>query len=92
MAADTAQPASAAGQPGRGLPTHVAAQPLDYGPEWLHLVTAAEEQLLLDQAPHLTPLGCLGEPGDIADIVALLASDRSRWITGQTLHAGGGRF
>ncbi|WP_406501211.1 SDR family oxidoreductase [Streptomyces sp. NBC_00500] len=36
--------------------------------------------------------GRLGEPGDIAGIVAFLASDRSRWITGQTLHAGGGRF
>ncbi|MGW1713785.1 SDR family oxidoreductase [Streptomyces sp. NPDC002156] len=40
----------------------------------------------------LTPLGRLGEPGDIADVVAFLVSDSGRWITGQTLHAGGGRF
>jgi 3-oxoacyl-[acyl-carrier protein] reductase len=38
------------------------------------------------------PLGRLGEPADIADIVAFLASDDSRWITGQTIHAGGGMF
>ena len=38
------------------------------------------------------PLGRLGEPSDIADIVAFLASDQGRWITGQTLHAGGGMF
>ena len=38
------------------------------------------------------PLGRLGEPADIADIVAFLASNGSRWITGQTIHAGGGMF
>jgi 3-oxoacyl-[acyl-carrier protein] reductase len=38
------------------------------------------------------PLGRLAEPVDIADIVAFLASDDSRWITGQTIHAGGGMF
>jgi 3-oxoacyl-[acyl-carrier protein] reductase len=38
------------------------------------------------------PLGRLGEPGDVADIVAFLASEQSRWITGQTIHAGGGMF
>ena len=38
------------------------------------------------------PLGRLGEPADIADIVAFLASHQSRWITGQTIHAGGGMF
>ncbi|WP_331732747.1 hypothetical protein OG613_48525 (plasmid) [Streptomyces sp. NBC_00015] len=50
---DTVQPASAVGESGRGLPAHVAAQPLGYGPEWLRLVAAADEQLLLlDQAPQ----------------------------------------
>lgn len=38
------------------------------------------------------PLGRLADPTDIADIVAFLASDAARWITGQTLHAGGGMF
>jgi 3-oxoacyl-[acyl-carrier protein] reductase len=39
-----------------------------------------------------TPLGRIGEPDDIADIVAFLASDAARWVTGQAVHAGGGMF
>ncbi len=37
-----------------------------------------------------TPLGRLGEPRDIADVVTFLASDEARWITGEILAAGGG--
>ncbi len=37
-----------------------------------------------------TPLGRIGEPEDIADVVLFLASDASRWITGQSLRADGG--
>ncbi len=36
------------------------------------------------------PLGRIGEPDDIADVVAFLASDDSRWITGSLLQAAGG--
>ncbi|MFD9704492.1 SDR family NAD(P)-dependent oxidoreductase [Lentzea sp. NPDC059081] len=35
-------------------------------------------------------LGRLGEPADIADFVAFLASDDARWITGQVLDVTGG--
>lgn len=45
-----------------------------------------------EQVKELTPLGRIGEPVDITDIVDLLVSDDARWITGQTLHAGGGLF
>jgi NAD(P)-dependent dehydrogenase (short-subunit alcohol dehydrogenase family) len=34
--------------------------------------------------------GRLGEPQDIADVVAFLASEDSRWVTGQHLDASGG--
>lgn len=36
------------------------------------------------------PLGRVGQPGDIADVIAFLASDDARWITGQNLVAAGG--
>lgn len=36
------------------------------------------------------PLGRLGEPADIASIVAFLVSDPGRWVSGQLLHADGG--
>ncbi len=36
------------------------------------------------------PLGRLGEPEDIAPLVAFLASDRASWITGQAISVNGG--
>ncbi|MFC5678885.1 SDR family NAD(P)-dependent oxidoreductase [Aeromicrobium endophyticum] len=36
------------------------------------------------------PLGRLGEPRDIADVVAFLVSPAGRWISGQLLNADGG--
>jgi NAD(P)-dependent dehydrogenase (short-subunit alcohol dehydrogenase family) len=38
----------------------------------------------------LTPLGRLGEPADMADAVAFLASDAARFITGVGLPVDGG--
>ena len=37
-----------------------------------------------------TPLGRIGQPGDIAKAVAFLASDDASWITGQILQSSGG--
>jgi 3-oxoacyl-[acyl-carrier protein] reductase len=37
-----------------------------------------------------TPLGRIGLPDDIASIAVFLASDDSRWLTGEQLLAGGG--
>jgi 3-oxoacyl-[acyl-carrier protein] reductase len=37
-----------------------------------------------------TPLGRLGQPQDIADVVAFVASNDARWITGERISAGGG--
>jgi 3-oxoacyl-[acyl-carrier protein] reductase len=37
-----------------------------------------------------TPLGRIGQPGDIATIAAFLASDDATWVNGQTIQAAGG--
>jgi 3-oxoacyl-[acyl-carrier protein] reductase len=37
-----------------------------------------------------TPLGRTGQPGDIASVVAFLASDNSAWVTGESIIASGG--
>ncbi|WP_298955168.1 glucose 1-dehydrogenase [uncultured Methylobacterium sp.] len=37
-----------------------------------------------------TPLGRAGRPDDIADVVAFLASDDARWVTGEVINASGG--
>ena len=36
------------------------------------------------------PRGRLGEPADIADVVAFLVSQPGRWVSGQLLHVDGG--
>ena len=38
----------------------------------------------------MTPLGRVGEPADVADVVAFLAGPDGRWLTGQNLRATGG--
>jgi NAD(P)-dependent dehydrogenase (short-subunit alcohol dehydrogenase family) len=45
-----------------------------------------------DAANKRIPLGRAGEPEDVAEAVAFLASDASRHITGQTIHINGGRI
>jgi len=45
---------------------------------------------LLAQAARRTPLGRLGQPEDIANVVALLCRDEAAWICGQVVLADGG--
>lgn len=45
---------------------------------------------LRDQIIKATALGRVGTPDDIADVVAFLASDDARWITGKVIDADGG--
>jgi 3-oxoacyl-[acyl-carrier protein] reductase len=44
----------------------------------------------VEQAVARTPLGRLGEPDDVAAVVAFLVSDDARWVTGQHIRASGG--
>ncbi|MGW4763816.1 SDR family NAD(P)-dependent oxidoreductase [Streptomyces pseudogriseolus] len=44
----------------------------------------------LDAVAGMTPLGRLGQPADVADVVAFLVGPDSRWLTGQNLRATGG--
>jgi 3-oxoacyl-[acyl-carrier protein] reductase len=37
-----------------------------------------------------TPLGGVGAPEDVADVMVFLASEQARWMTGQLLYVGGG--
>ena len=36
------------------------------------------------------PLGRIGNPEDVADVIVFLASCQSRWVTGQRIYVGGG--
>jgi 3-oxoacyl-[acyl-carrier protein] reductase len=49
------------------------------------------EEELVDRAASM-PLGRMGQPDDIANVAVFLASEKSAFMTGQTVHANGGVF
>jgi 3-oxoacyl-[acyl-carrier protein] reductase len=54
------------------------------------LLRASNPPEALEETAQVTALGRLGEPADIADVVAFLAGPGARWITGQNIQANGG--
>jgi acetoacetyl-CoA reductase/3-oxoacyl-[acyl-carrier protein] reductase len=57
--------------------------------------TRAHDRLassVIDRIKATTPAGFVAEPKDVAGVVAFLASDDARYITGQTLLIDGGRW
>jgi len=56
----------------------------DVNASWLHTPDGQKH------AVEMSALGRVGEPSDIADIVAFTASPDGRWVTGQMLDATGG--
>jgi NAD(P)-dependent dehydrogenase (short-subunit alcohol dehydrogenase family) len=59
-----------------------------------YVATDMSAQSIGDPAPIVrgVALKRVGLPGDIAEVVAFLASDASSWITGQVLTANGGQL
>jgi 3-oxoacyl-[acyl-carrier protein] reductase len=49
------------------------------------------EEELAERAASM-PLGRMGQPEDIANVAVFLASEKSAFMTGQTVHANGGIF
>lgn len=46
-------------------------------------------ELEIEESSHI-PLGRVGQPDDIANVIVFFASEQARWITGQLLYVGGG--
>ena len=59
------------------------------GPTETELFLTGKTPEQIDFFAKQSAFGRLGRPNDIADIVAFLASDESRWISGQNIRANG---
>ena len=60
----------------------------------LHLtsgMTEDEYRQFLEKSKLTHPLGRVGEPEEVAELILFLASDKSSWITGETILIDGGR-
>ncbi|MEE6518854.1 hypothetical protein FKM82_030145 [Ascaphus truei] len=55
-------------------------------------MTQRVPQKVLDKFAGMIPLGRLGDPEDVADVCAFLASDDSKYITGASIEVTGGLF
>jgi len=58
----------------------------EYADEGLSQNDAATQ----DWIRSVTPMGRMGEPDDIARVIAFMASDYASWVTGQVIDASGG--
>jgi NAD(P)-dependent dehydrogenase (short-subunit alcohol dehydrogenase family) len=60
----------------------------------LHLNSGMDEEAyagFVERSKTTHPLGRIGEPGEIAELILFLASSKARWITGVTYSIDGGR-
>jgi len=74
---------SAATELGRyGITVNVVAP----GPIQTGYITPEDEAMIA----RGTPLGRVGAPDDVADVIVFLASEQAHWLTGQLLYVGGG--
>jgi len=54
-------------------------------------MSEADYEKFLEHSKTTHPLGRVGDPGEIADLVFFLASEQAGWITGATYQIDGGR-
>jgi 3-oxoacyl-[acyl-carrier protein] reductase len=59
------------------------------GPTATALFLDGKDQATIDHMASMPPLGRLGQPADIAEVVSFLAGP-ARWINGQVIYANGG--
>ena len=61
----------------------------------LHKASGMDEksyESFLEHSKTTHPLGRVGKPEEVAELILFLASDKAGWITGETVSIDGGRF
>lgn len=60
------------------------------GPVNTELFTEGKTEQQIEGLKKMNAFGRIGEPEEIANVVAFLVSDQAHWVTGQTLRVNGG--
>ena len=60
------------------------------GPTDTELFSQGKTEEDIERFAQMAALGRLGQPEDIADVIAFLASNQARWVTGQNIRVNGG--
>lgn len=71
-------------------PKNITANVVSPGATETELFRKGKSDDLIASFIHLSSLGRPGQVDDIADVVAFLATDEARWITGQNIRVNGG--
>lgn len=60
------------------------------GPTNTELFVKGKPQQVIDHLASMNPFGRIGEPHEIAEVVAFLATDEAKWINAQNIGVNGG--
>ncbi|WP_189434693.1 MULTISPECIES: SDR family oxidoreductase [unclassified Mesorhizobium] len=71
-------------------PRRITVNAVAPGPVGTELFTDGKSAAQIEAITKLIPLGRLGQPDDIAGLVAFLAGSDSQWVNGQVIRANGG--
>jgi 3-oxoacyl-[acyl-carrier protein] reductase len=71
-------------------PKNITVNVVSPGPTDTELFSQGKTEEQKQRFGQMAALGRLGQPQDIADVVALLVSEDAHWITGQNIRANGG--
>jgi 3-oxoacyl-[acyl-carrier protein] reductase len=71
-------------------PRGITVNAVSPGPTDTELFSQDKTEEEKQRIAQMAALGRLGQPQDIADVVAMLCTDDARWITGQNVRANGG--